>query len=59
MNIRFAKSVQNYIFLRTQPNKMHKITPGVHILNVLCSLLKKNLEAWRKNSIFATAFNIY
>ena len=39
------KRVQRYDFLRTQPNKMHKISQVVHTLAVLCN----------KNSAFYSA----
>ena len=32
----FQNRLQNYTFLRTQPNKMHKNERNVHILFVLC-----------------------
>ncbi len=31
------KALQRYDFLRTQPNKMHKISPFVHKARNLCS----------------------
>ena len=32
------KAVQRYNFLRTQPNKMHKNSPFVHISSFLCNI---------------------
>ena len=32
------KAVQRYNFLRTQPNKMHKNRPFVHISSFLCNI---------------------
>ena len=35
--MKFQNRLQNYTFLRTQPNKMHKIGRNVHISTVLCN----------------------
>jgi hypothetical protein len=46
----FKKALQRYYFLRTQPNKMHKINGFVHRKADLCNT---NLAVWVKNYTFA------
>ncbi|MBP3258238.1 MAG: hypothetical protein J6M23_09670 [Bacteroidales bacterium] len=59
MNIRFAKSVQNYTFLRTQQNKMHKIALNVHNLNILCNLCGETLGRIEKMYYLCRCFMSY
>lgn len=38
--MKFQNRLQNYTFLGTQPNKLHKIDRNVHISVVLCNYNK-------------------
>ena len=50
MCILFKNRVQNYYFLRTQPNKLHKIDRNVHRLDVLCNLFDDRCFIWHPHS---------
>ena len=43
-DILFANRLQNYTFLRTQPNKMHKNSRNVHTSAVLCNEYVTNIR---------------
>ena len=42
-DILLENRLQNYYFLRTQPNKLHKIDLNVHRLILLCNQFKADL----------------
>ena len=41
------KALQRYTFLRTQPNKMHKINRFVHKLRLLCNEKSSIMQIFR------------